>query len=165
MITTCLWFDGNAEEAANFYVSVLRDGSIGHVERFGEELAEASGQPAGSAMTVDFTVEGAHFSALNGGPNFTFSEAVSFVVLRDTQAELDEVWNALIADGGEESQCGWCKDRFGLSWQVLPSNIRELLGGGDDEANQRATEAMLQMRKLDIETLQRAAAGEPTHAG
>ena len=162
---TCLWFDDQAEEAANFYVSVFRDGKVGSVSRYEAEGAAMAGKEAGAAMTVEFEVEGMRFLGLNGGPMFQFTEAISFMVARDTQEEIDELWDALTGDGGEESQCGWCKDRFGVSWQILPSNMNELLGAGmGSEAAQRATHAMFQMKKLDIEALRRARDGEPANA-
>ncbi len=161
MITICLWFDDQAEEAATFYVGALRDGSIGETTHYTDATKDVSSRPAGSVLTVDFEVEGQRFQALNGGPVFQFTEATSFVVTRDTQEQLDETWDALLAGGGEESQCGWLKDRYGVSWQVVPSELPHLLYGGDDpEASKRATEAMLRMRKLDIEELRRAWRGE-----
>jgi predicted 3-demethylubiquinone-9 3-methyltransferase (glyoxalase superfamily) len=157
----CLWFDGQAEEAARFYTSVFRGGSIGSADKYTEEFEEVSGQKAGSVMTVPFEVEGQKFLGLNGGPQFKFTEAVSFMVERDTQEEIDELWDALTADGGEESMCGWLKDRFGVSWQIIPAQMNQLLsGGGDAERARRVGEAMLKMRKLDIAALQRAYDGE-----
>ena len=152
-ITPMLWFDTQAEEAADFYVSIFRDSKIGPVSRYGE----AGPGPAGSAMVVSFMLEGQQFTALNGGPIFKFTEAVSFVVSCDSQEEVDYYWNSLI-DGGDEKaqQCGWLKDRFGLSWQIVPAVLSELMSDPDPIKAQRTTEAMLQMKKLDIEALKRA---------
>ncbi|MCW2949443.1 MAG: hypothetical protein JWN41_456 [Thermoleophilia bacterium] len=161
MITICLWFDGQAEAAAELYTRVLRDGKIGGKSRYDEAGAEVSGLPKGSTMTVDFEVEGQRFMGLNGGPLFSFTEATSFVVKRDTQEGIDEVWSGLLADGGEPSQCGWLKDRFGVSWQVVPSQLSDYIGGPDAEAAGRAMRAMLGMQKLDIEALRQAYEGEP----
>jgi predicted 3-demethylubiquinone-9 3-methyltransferase (glyoxalase superfamily) len=147
-----LWFNDNAEEAVHFYLSVFKDSTITSVQRNGEGCP---GKP-GSVLTIAFTIDGMEFVALNGGPHFTFNNAVSFVVPCDSQAEIDEMWQKLTADGGEEIQCGWLKDRFGLAWQVVPANIAELLRGKDAEGGQRAMQAMMQMVKLDIDTLKRA---------
>jgi predicted 3-demethylubiquinone-9 3-methyltransferase (glyoxalase superfamily) len=149
-ITTCLWFDTQAEEAAEFYVSVF-EGKVLNVSRYGE----GGPGPAGQAMTVQFEIEGRTFMALNGGPSFSFTEAVSFVIDCSSQEEVDRYWTAL-ADGGSESQCGWLKDRFGVSWQVVPSVLGQLVGGPDPEGAQRAMQAMLGMQKLDIAALQKA---------
>ena len=150
-ITTCLWFDTQAEEAADFYVSVFDGSKILNVARYGE------GGPgtAGQAVTVEFEIEGRKFLALNGGPAFTFNEAVSFVIDCSSQEEVDRYWSALTA-GGTESQCGWLKDRFGVSWQVVPSVLGHLLGGPDPDGAQRVMQAMLGMRKLEIAELQAA---------
>jgi predicted 3-demethylubiquinone-9 3-methyltransferase (glyoxalase superfamily) len=153
-ITPFLWFDSQAEEAANFYVSVFRNSRILKVVRYGE----GGPGPKGSAMTVAFELDGVKFTALNGGPLFKFSEAISFVVDCDTQAEIDALWEKLSA-GGEESRCGWLKDRYGLSWQVVPTVLPELLGDKDPARAQRAMQAMLKMVKLDIAALQKAHAG------
>lgn len=153
--TPCLWFDSDAEEAAAFYTSVFKNSSIGEVSRYGEGMAK----PAGTAMTVEFTIDGQEFTALNGGPEFTFSEAISFQIDCADQAEVDEYWAALTADGGEESQCGWLKDKFGVSWQIVPRELKSVIGGPDPEGAQRAVQAMLQMRKLDIDALKKAYAG------
>ncbi|WP_137874650.1 VOC family protein [Rhodococcus sp. Q] len=153
--TPCLWFDTQAEEAAQFYTSVFKDSSIGEISRYGEGMPK----PAGTAMTVEFTLNGQTFTALNGGPEFAFSEAISFQVDCADQAEVDEYWAALTADGGEESQCGWLKDKFGLSWQIVPRELQSVLGGPDPAGAQRAVQAMLQMRKLDINALKEAYAG------
>lgn len=153
--TPCLWFDTQAEEAAQFYTSVFKDSSIGEISRYGEGMPK----PAGTAMTVEFTLNGQTFTALNGGPEFAFTEAISFQVDCADQAEVDEYWAALTADGGEESQCGWLKDKFGLSWQIVPRELQSVLGGPDPAGAQRAVQAMLQMRKLDINVLKEAYAG------
>lgn len=153
-ISTCLWFDNQGEEAATFYTSLFNDSRILKVTRFGES-APSPGQED-QALTVEFQLEGRDFLALNGGPAFTFNEAVSLVVDCASQEEVDKYWEALTADGGEESQCGWLKDKYGLSWQIVPSVLNQLVAGPDREGAQRATQAMLQMKKLDIPTLQRA---------
>ncbi|WP_120520161.1 VOC family protein [Arthrobacter celericrescens] len=144
-ISTCLWFDGSAEEAAAFYAGIFPDSSIG----------TTTPGPDGKAMTVEFSLEGREFLGLNGGPLFNFTEAVSFVINCDSQDEVDRYWDALTA-GGEESQCGWLKDKFGVSWQVVPTALPGLLYGSDPEGSQRAMEAMLKMQKLDLNVLQRA---------
>ena len=125
-LTPCLWFDTKAEDAAKFYCSVFPDSKITQVTHFPDAGQEIHGKPAGSVLTVTFELDGQHFMALNGGPNFTFDEAVSFMVLCETQAEIDHYWEALIADGGEEGPCGWLKDKFGLSWQIAPAQIGEM---------------------------------------
>ena len=150
-ITPCLWCDGTAEEAANFYVSVFKNSRITDVSRY----TEAGPGPAGSAMMVAFELDGQPFTALNGGPQFKFSEAISFQFYCDTQAELDRYWE-LLTEGGEESQCGWLKDKFGLSWQVVPSGMAKIMGGPDRAGAKRAMEAMFKMKKLDIAVLQAA---------
>lgn len=153
----CLWFDEQGEEAARFYTSVLRDGSIGRTVHYLDPDPTPSKRP-GQVMTVEFSVEGIDFVALNGGPGFQFSEATSIQVYRETQAELDATWDALLEGGGEPGPCGWLKDRFGLSWQVIPSILDDLVAHEDPDVARRATEAMLGMGKLDIAGL-RAAAG------
>jgi predicted 3-demethylubiquinone-9 3-methyltransferase (glyoxalase superfamily) len=157
-ITPMLWFDGQAEEAVKHYVATFPNSRILGTTRYDEAGAQASGQPKGSVMTVQFELDGQEFTALNGGSIFKFTEAVSFVVSCDTQAEVDHYW-AKLTEGGEEVQCGWLKDRFGLSWQVTPKILPELLMSKDPEKAKRAMTAMLQMKKLDIATLERAAAG------
>lgn len=152
-----LWFDTQAEEAANFYVSIFKNSKIGTVTHYGPSAAEVSGQPEGSILTVDFTIDGQEFTAINGGPLFKFSEAVSFAVNCDTQEEIDELWAKLTADGGEESQCGWLKDKYGLSWQIVPTALYALLTEADPAKAERAMKAMLEMKKLDIAELERAA--------
>ncbi|MFC9787538.1 VOC family protein [Rhodococcus sp. NPDC127528] len=155
-ITPCLWFDSQAEEAARFYTSVFKNSSIGEISRYGEDMSK----PAGTVLTVEFTLNGQNFTALNGGPEFVFSEAISFQVACADQAEVDEYWAALTADGGKESQCGWLQDKFGLSWQIVPSELAGILGGPDPAGAQRAVTAMMKMRKLDIGVLRQAYAGE-----
>lgn len=155
-ITPCLWFDTQAEDAAKLYVSLFPNSKIGKVARYPEGLP---GDRAGQVMTVEFELDGKPFTGLNGGPIFQLSEAVSFQIFVEDQAELDRYWNGLIADGGEESQCGWLKDRFGLSWQVVPKRMGELMASPDREAANRVAAAMMQMRKLDIATLEAAAKG------
>jgi predicted 3-demethylubiquinone-9 3-methyltransferase (glyoxalase superfamily) len=150
-----LWFDTQAEEAAAFYVSVFKDGRILDVARY----TDAGPGPAGTAMTVEWEMVGQRFVGINGGPQFTFSEAVSFQIGCADQAEVDYYWDALIADGGEESQCGWLKDKYGLSWQVVPDGMAEVFGNPDPEGARRAMEAMFRMKKLDIAALRAAADG------
>ena len=153
-ITPFLWFDSQAEEAANYYVSIFSNSRILDIARYGE----AGPGPKGSVMTVAFELNGVRFVALNGGPQYRFSEAISFIVNCETQAEVDELWGKLSA-GGEERPCGWLKDRYGLSWQVVPTVLPELLTDPDAVRAQRAMRAMLKMRKLDIATLRKAHAG------
>lgn len=153
-ITTVLWFDGQAEEAAEFYVTLLPDS---HVDKVWRSVADSPSGPAGSVLTVDFTLAGQHFQGLNGGPDFKFNESVSFMIECQDQAEVDRLWGALTASGGEESVCGWLKDRFGLSWQIIPRRLLELNSDPDPERARRAFEAMLKMVKIDIAELERAA--------
>lgn len=151
-ITPFLWFDTQAEEAANFYVSIFKNSNIVKVTRYGE----AGPGPAGSAMTVVFQLDGLEFIGLNGGPHFKFTEAVSFSVDCETQEEVDWYWNKLTEGGGEESQCGWLKDKFGLSWQVNPKILGQMLSDPDPQKAKRVMEAMLKMKKIDIAALQKA---------
>jgi len=146
-ITPFLWYDDKAEEAANFYTSIFKNSKVLSVTRYEEAGAQASGRPKGSAMTVEFELEGQKFVGLNGGPHFKFTEAVSFVVNCETQEEVDYFWEKLTADGGAESQCGWLKDKYGLSWQIVPTILAELFKGKDAETSQRVMKAMLQMKK------------------
>jgi predicted 3-demethylubiquinone-9 3-methyltransferase (glyoxalase superfamily) len=155
-ISPWLWFDGRAEEAANFYVSIFQNSRILATSRTPEGTP---GEPGG-VLVVNFELDGRRFNALNGGPMFAFTEAISFEIACEDQAEVDEYWARLTADGGEESQCGWLKDRFGVSWQVIPKRLGELLGDPDPVRAQRAMQAMLQMRKLDVAALERAADGQ-----
>jgi predicted 3-demethylubiquinone-9 3-methyltransferase (glyoxalase superfamily) len=149
-----LWFDTEAEEAAEFYTSVFRDARVVSVARY----TEAGPREPGTVMTVEFELDGQRFMAINGGPQFKFNEAVSFEIICETQEEVDYYWERL-TDGGSESQCGWLKDRYGVSWQVVPTGMEELFADRDPERARRAMEAMLQMRKLDIQTLRNAADG------
>jgi predicted 3-demethylubiquinone-9 3-methyltransferase (glyoxalase superfamily) len=151
-ITPCLWFDTEAEDAANFYTSVFPSSRITEISRYGS----AGPRPEGMVMTVTFELDGQRFVALNGGPDFTFDEAISFQVSCEDQAEVDAYWSTL-AEGGEEGPCGWVKDRFGLSWQIIPKALPELLGDPDPERSQRAMKAMLGMKKLDVAEIRRAA--------
>jgi predicted 3-demethylubiquinone-9 3-methyltransferase (glyoxalase superfamily) len=158
-ITPCLWFDSEAEEAANFYVSVFDNSRIGRISRYTKNWDERiNGKKPGSVLTVEFELEGQTFVALNGGPHFTFSEAISLQVRCETQEEIDYFWSRL-SEGGEEGPCGWLKDRFGLSWQVAPTVLPEMLTDPDADKAQRVTTAYLQMKKFDIAALERAYAG------
>ncbi|WP_134742046.1 VOC family protein [Nocardioides sp. 503] len=152
----CLWFDGVAEEAATFYAGLLPDS---HVDKVWRSPAETPSGPAGMVLTVDFTIAGQRVQGLNGGPGFVFNEAVSFVIDCADQDEVDRLWEALTADGGEPGPCGWLKDRFGVSWQITPHRLEELLDDPDPERARRAMEAMLTMGKLDVAALERAADG------
>jgi predicted 3-demethylubiquinone-9 3-methyltransferase (glyoxalase superfamily) len=152
-ITPFLWYDDKAEEAANFYCSIFKNSKVESVTRYEGEGARASGRPPGSVMTVEFELEGQKFVGLNGGPHFKFTEAVSFVVNCETQEEVDYFWEQLTADGGAESMCGWLKDKYGLSWQVVPTILAELFQDKDASKSQRVMKAMLQMKKIDIATL------------
>lgn len=167
-ITPFLWFDNNAEEAVNFYVSIFsryagsasggRNSKSGDALRYGEEGAKVSGQPKGSVMTVPFQLNGQDFVALNGGPVFKFTEAISFVVNCESQDEIDYYWEKLSEDGDKNAQqCGWLKDKFGLSWQIVPAILPELLNNKDREKSKSVMSALLQMKKIDIETLKKAA--------
>jgi len=153
-ITPFLWFDGQAEEAARFYTSIFKNSSLGDVSRYGPE----GPGPAGSAMTVSFTLEGLNFTALNGGPEYKFTPAISLYVDCKTQEEVDYLWDRLV-EGGRPDQCGWLVDRFGVSWQIVPSALIELLGDPDREKAGRVMQAMLKMVKIDIAELRRAYAG------
>ncbi|PYU24817.1 MAG: hypothetical protein DMG30_07575 [Acidobacteria bacterium] len=146
-----LWFDGRAEEAANFYVSIFKNSKIGKVRRYGE----AGPGPKGTAMSVEFEINGEQFIALNGGPQFTFSPAISFFVNCETQGEVDEMWEQLSA-GGQKNRCGWLQDKFGLSWQIIPTVLGKLLGDPDPQKSNRVMKAMLQMDKIDINGLKQA---------
>jgi predicted 3-demethylubiquinone-9 3-methyltransferase (glyoxalase superfamily) len=159
-ISTCLWFDGQAEEAARFYTSVFRDSKLGSISRFGKEGKDVHGREAGSVMTVEFELNGRPFVGLNGGPLFKFTEAVSFQVFCETQAEVDYYWERL-SDGGDEKaqQCGWLKDKFGLSWQVVPTVLRKMMSDKDATKTDRVMKAFMPMKKLDIAALERAYRG------
>jgi predicted 3-demethylubiquinone-9 3-methyltransferase (glyoxalase superfamily) len=154
-ITPFLWFDGKAEGAANFYTSIFKNSKVGKVARYGEEGAKASGMPKGTVMTVVFQLEGQEFVALNGGPHFTFSPAISFVVNCQTQDEVDELWERL-SEGGEKNRCGWLQDKFEVSWQIVPTALGEMLQDKDATKSSRVMKAMLQMDKIDIKGLKQA---------
>lgn len=155
----CLWFDTRAEEAAEFYASIFEDAKIITVSRYGDAGAEASGKPKGSVMTVLFEIAGQRFLGLNGGPNFTFSPAVSFMVHCASQDEVDTKW-AKLSEGGEPGQCGWLTDKFGLSWQIVPTAMDEMMQAGDAGQRERVMAALIQMTKIDIGALQKAFDGE-----
>ena len=158
-ISPCLWFDGKAEEAAKFYVSLFPNSRIVHTSRYTEVGQDQHGQKAGSVMTVAFELEGQSFLGLNAGPMFKFSEAVSFIIYCESQAEVDRYWNALTADGGQPSQCGWLKDKFGLSWQVTPTKLLEMVTSSDKAKAGRAMGAMMTMNKIDIARIEAAYEG------
>ncbi|MCL5282072.1 MAG: VOC family protein [Planctomycetes bacterium] len=162
-ITPCLWFDDQGEEAVNFYVSVFPDSKIETITRYGPAAAEAVGRPEGTVLTILFQLSGQRFMALNGGPVFRFSPAISFMVDCKTQAEVDQLWEKLSA-GGEVQQCGWLQDRFGVSWQIVPTALGEMLLDKDAEKSERVMKAMLQMKKIDIGILQQAYEQEPAAA-
>ena len=154
-ISPCLWFDQQAEEAANFYISVFKNSKILNIARYGEVGSEASGRPKGSVMTVTFRLDGEEFMALNGGPVFTFSPAISLMVNCETQKEVDDLWDQLSQDGAIE-QCGWLKDKYGVSWQIVPTILGQMMQDKDMKKSERVMQAMLPMKKLDIKTLKRA---------
>ena len=154
-ITTFLWFDDIAEEAAKFYVSIFKNSRIGSISRYGEAGAKASGRPKGTVMTVAFQLDGQEFVGLNGGPHFKFTEAISLVVNCETQQEVDELWEKL-SEGGAKSQCGWLKDKYGLSWQIVPTVLVKMMQDKDAERANRVMQAILQMHKLDIQRLKQA---------
>jgi predicted 3-demethylubiquinone-9 3-methyltransferase (glyoxalase superfamily) len=160
-ITPCLWFDGNAEEAARFYTAIFPDSRIDSIDR---APGDTPSGPKDTVLTVDFTLAGQSYIGLNGGPDFTFNEAISLSIDCADQAEVDRYWEALLADGGEESVCGWLKDRFGVSWQVVPRRLPEMLKSSDREAAGRALAAMLDMVKIDVAALERAYAGDAVGA-
>jgi predicted 3-demethylubiquinone-9 3-methyltransferase (glyoxalase superfamily) len=156
-ISPFLWFDSQAEVAAKFYISVFKNSKIDKITRYPEEAAKKIGREPGSVMTVEFTLDGQEFVALNGGPMFKFTEAVSFVVMCETQEEVDYYWEKLTADGGEPGPCSWLKDKYGLSWQVQPRLLIELLGDNDKAKAERVMNAMMEMNKIDIAALKKAA--------
>jgi predicted 3-demethylubiquinone-9 3-methyltransferase (glyoxalase superfamily) len=158
-ITPFLWFNDNAEAAVKFYKSIFKKSKIGNIARYDKAGEKVAGRPAGSVMTVEFQIEGQDFIALNGGPHFKFNEAISFVVNCRTQAEVDYYWKKLTAGGGKEVQCGWLRDKFGLSWQIVPTVLNELMSSKDAAKSHRVMEAMLKMVKLDIKKLKAAAKG------
>ena len=160
-IAPCLWFDTQAEEAANFYTSVFRNSKIKHIARYGDAAAQVSGRPKGSVLTVQFEIDGQEFTALNGGPIFKFTEAVSFQVYCDNQDELDQYWSKLTAGGDPKAQqCGWLKDKYGVSWQIVPRMIAKMMAEGDPTRLERVWQKLLQMKKIDIATLQQAYEGQ-----
>jgi predicted 3-demethylubiquinone-9 3-methyltransferase (glyoxalase superfamily) len=159
-ITPFLWFDDNAEEAVKFYTSIFKNSKTGKIARYGEEGEKVAGRPKGSIMTIEFQLEGQKFVALNGGPHFEFNESISFVVNCETQKDMDYFWEKLTANGGQESQCGWLKDKFGLSWQIVPTVAIEMLHDKDHEKSERVMKAVLQMKKIDIKKLKAAYAGK-----
>ena len=154
--TICLWYDGGAEEAANFYAATFPDSSVDAVHRAPGDYPSGK---QGNVITVEFTVMGIPCVGLNGGPHFKHSEAFSFLVATDTQEETDRYWNAIVGNGGQESQCGWCKDKWGLSWQITPRVLTEAVSGSDPAAAKRAFEAMMKMKKIDIATIEAARRG------
>jgi predicted 3-demethylubiquinone-9 3-methyltransferase (glyoxalase superfamily) len=159
-ISPCLWFDDQAEDAAKYYLDIFQNSRITAVTRYGSAGQEEHGRPAGSVMTVDFELDGNAFTALNGGPHFTFNEAVSFQVFCETQQEIDDYWEKLTAGGDPKAQqCGWLKDRFGLSWQVVPTGMEKMLADPESPGARRAMEAMLRMKKIDMAELERAFQG------
>jgi predicted 3-demethylubiquinone-9 3-methyltransferase (glyoxalase superfamily) len=158
-ITPCLWFDDEAEEAAKFYVSVFKNSKLGSISRYGKEGFEIHGRKAGTVMTAEWEIEGQKFVGLNGGPQFKFSEAISFQIMCEDQKEIDYFWSKLTA-GGQEGPCGWLKDKFGLSWQVVPKVLIDMLKDPDAAKSQRVTKAFLQMKKFDIAALKRAYEGK-----
>ena len=160
-ISPCLWFDNNAEEAVAFYVSIFKNTKVGNVTRYGKEGYEIHKREEGTVMTVDFELEGQKFLALNGGPVFKFTEAISFQIYCETQEEVDYYWEKLIEGGDKKAQqCGWLKDKYGVSWQVVPTILVKMLQDKDSNKSERVMKAMLQMQKLDISTLRKAYQGE-----
>jgi predicted 3-demethylubiquinone-9 3-methyltransferase (glyoxalase superfamily) len=156
-ITPCLWFDDQGEEAAQFYCAIFPNSRVGKVSRYGKEGREIHGKPEGSAMSVEFELDGQAFTAINGGPDFKFTEAISFQVHCETQEEVDHYWERLLGgNGAQPQQCGWLKDRYGVSWQVIPQALIKLVSDPASEKSQRAMKAMLQMQKIDIAALRRA---------
>jgi len=159
-ITSFLWFDDQAEEAVNFYTALFKNSKICRIFHYTEEAAEKTGRPVGSVLTIEFEIEGQKFVALNGGPVFKFNESISFVINCETQEEVDYFWEKLTADGGEESACGWLRDKFGLSWQVTPTVLIDMLHDKDPEKAERVMKAMLQMQKIEILKLKAAYDGK-----
>jgi predicted 3-demethylubiquinone-9 3-methyltransferase (glyoxalase superfamily) len=165
-IIPCLWFDSQAEEAARFYTGIFKNSQLGRISRYGEVGQEEHGQKPGTVMTVEFELNGQPFTALNGGPAFKFTEAISFQIMCDTQEEIDHYWNKLSQGGDPKAQmCGWVKDKYGLSWQVVPAVLVEMVSDPNKEKANRAFAAMLKMKKLDIAELERAYEGETETAG
>jgi len=158
-LTSCLWFDGNAEEAAKFYVSVFKSGKLGRISHYPNEGQDVHKQPEGRVLVVEFELDGQQFLGLNGGPQFKFTEAVSFIIACDTQQEIDYYWQKLGVEGGQPSQCGWLKDKFGLSWQVAPSKIGDWITDPDKKKSARVFAAVMPMEKIDLATLEKAYEG------
>lgn len=159
-ITTNLWFDRQAEEAAKLYTSIFENSNIGRITRYGNEGNQIHGMPEGSVMTVEFELEGQTFVALNGGPQYKFTEAISFIINCDDQEEVDYYWEKLSEGGDKKAQvCGWLKDRFGVSWQIVPANLSEMVNDSNPEISERVMKALLQMKKIDIKTLKQAYIG------
>jgi len=159
-ITPFLWFDDQAEQAAKFYTSVFKNSKVGRILRYDEASAKTAGRPAGSVLTIEFEIGGQKFTALNGGPQFKFNESVSFVVNCETQNEVDYFWEKLTAGGGQESECGWLKDKFGLSWQITPTVLIDMLNDKDPKKAGQVMKAMMQMQKIEINKLKAAYAGK-----
>lgn len=155
-----LWFDNQAEEAAKFYTSIFKKSKVGRILRYDEASAKAAGGTVGAVLTVEFEIEGQKFTALNGGSEFKFNESISFVVNCDNQKEVDYFWEKLTAHGGRESACGWLKDKFGVSWQITPTDLIDMLHDKDPKKSERVMKAMLEMQKIDIKALQEAYAGK-----
>lgn len=155
-ITNCLWFDSQGEEAAKLYTSIFKNSSIGDITYYGNEGKEIHGHSDGMVMTVQFHLDGQEFMALNGGPKFPFTEAISLMINVDTQEEIDYYWSKLTADGGEQGPCGWLKDKFGLSWQVAPTRLQEMLLDPDKSKTERVMKAFMQMKKFDLKKLEEA---------
>jgi predicted 3-demethylubiquinone-9 3-methyltransferase (glyoxalase superfamily) len=155
-ITPFLWFDDQAEQAVKVYASIFKNSKVGRILRYGEEAAKTTGRPVGSVLTIEFELQGQKFVALNGGPLFKFNESISFVVNCETQEEVDYFWEKLTADGGHGSQCGWLKDKFGVSWQVVPTVLIDMLHDKDPRKSDRVMQTMLQMQKIDINKLKEA---------
>jgi predicted 3-demethylubiquinone-9 3-methyltransferase (glyoxalase superfamily) len=159
-ITSFLWFDDQAEEAVKFYTSIFKNSKVGRVLRYDEASSKAAGRPVGSVLTIEFEIEGQKFTALNGGPEFKFNESISFVVNCDTQKEVDYFWEKLTADGGRESACGWLKDKFGMSWQITPTVLIDMLHDKDAKKAERVMKAMMEMQKIDIKALKEPYGGK-----
>ncbi len=162
-ITPCLWFDNQAEEAARFYTSVFKNSRVGAISHYGDSGSKAAGRPKGSVMMVAFEIAGQKFLGLNGGPHFKFSEAISLMVNCENQQEIDEYW-ARLSEGGSQGQCGWLKDKYGLSWQVVPTGMEEMMLDKDPERSERVMAAVMTMRKFDVEALKRAYEGKDSAA-
>lgn len=154
-ITPCLWFNDNAEEAVNFYLSIFKNSKLGTITHYGESSSNASGRPKGSVLTITFQLNGQEFMALNGGPQFKFSEAISFIVNCENQKEIDELWEKL-SEGGEKGLCGWLKDKYGMSWQIVPAVLGEMMKEKDPVKAEKGMKAIMQMTKIDINILKKA---------